>query len=75
MIADWVKTSCSGCGGHGMVSDYTYDGSEFLGAKDCSVCGGNGVLYVSSKDVVAIYPGGPFCGKWPGEYARRKANE
>lgn len=59
----WRTIPCYGCGGHGFVSAYTLDGSDFLGAHECDSCGGTGRLSVSSKGAIAQYPGGPFVGR------------
>lgn len=62
--AKWLTTKCPNCGGHGLKA--SWDGCP----DDCRECGGSGRLYVSSRDRVALYPGGPLRGVWPGEYAR-----
>ena len=62
----WLTTHCPNCRGYGQISVY---GTDFLGAGECPNCGGNGTIYVSPKDRLAIFPGGPFCGYWPGKYA------
>ena len=36
--------------------------------RDCRICGGDGRLWVSNKDRLALYPGGPFRGQEPGAY-------
>lgn len=62
----WKKTKCSGCSGYGLVSDYS--GGDFNGPKECNDCDGAGVLAVSPKDRLALWPGGPFAGVYPGLY-------
>ena len=61
---------CFSCGGHGAVSEYTLDGSDFLGAKECDKCSGSGFLFITPKDRIVLYPGGPFNGSWPGAYEK-----
>ena len=63
VMTSWKKIQCSSCGGHGLVSSYTLDGSDFLGAEECSDCRGAGVVFVSTKGTIAQYPGGPFLGR------------
>lgn len=65
----WLTMRCTSCRGYGQVSAYTLGGTDFLGAGECHNCGGGGIVYVSPKDRLAMYPGGPFCGYWPGKYA------
>ncbi len=67
MRKDWIIVSCPTCGGHGLREGF---GGEFI---ECRTCGGIGGLYLSPHDRVADYPGGPFRGSWPGEYARIQA--
>ena len=66
---DWRLIRCVNCSGYGQVSAYTLDGSDFLGPEECRECGGSGQLWISPKDRIADYPGGPFRGSWPGAYA------
>jgi len=65
----WLPFQCMNCNGSGFVSHYTYDGDDFVGAKDCPVCHGNGRLVVYRHDHLAYWPGGPFAGKLDGKYA------
>jgi hypothetical protein len=51
---------CS-CGGHGLVSDYGWDGRDFYGAKECDRCAGAGVHWRTPQGQYVLYPGGPFC--------------
>jgi hypothetical protein len=59
----WRQIRCFDCGGHGLVSGYTADGSDFTGAEECRTCTGSGFLWVSPKGALAQYPGGPFLGR------------
>lgn len=67
-MASWLKDRCGNCGGHGIVSDYGM-GDDFYGPKDCDSCDGAGSVWISSGDRVALYPGGPLKGRWPGRFA------
>jgi DnaJ-class molecular chaperone len=62
-MAKWKTLHCWDCGGHGLVSAYTADGSDFLGAAECGTCGGSGRIYRSPKGALAQWPGGPFVGR------------
>ena len=62
----WKKIQCHNCGGHGMVSVYSYN--DFEGADECNTCDGRGTIAISPKDRVAKYPGGPFLGSEPDAY-------
>jgi hypothetical protein len=42
---------------------------RFHWPSECPDCNG-GVVFVSDKDRVADYPGGPLRGQWPGAFAR-----
>jgi hypothetical protein len=59
----WRQLKCVDCSGHGLVSGYTADGSDFTGAEECRTCAGSGSLWASAKGALAQYPGGPFCGR------------
>lgn len=59
----WRVVSCSACGGHGLVSKYTIDGSDFEGADECGVCMGSGRIWATPKGALARWPGGPFVGR------------
>ena len=63
----WREDSCGQCRGYGVVSDYS--GGDFDGAAECPGCGGIGGYYVSEKDRLAMWPGGPFLGRYPGRFA------
>ena len=62
-MTTWTKESCVECGGHGLVSSYSFD--DFEGAQDCHVCDGSGAIFVSDKNRLAKWPGGPFLGSRP----------
>jgi hypothetical protein len=59
----WKEISCYACGGHGQVSGYTMDGSDFTGAEECDLCNGSGLVFISKGGAIAQYPGGPFIGR------------
>jgi DnaJ-class molecular chaperone len=40
---------CMDCSGHGLLSGYTADGSDFTGAEECRTCAGSGFVWVSAK--------------------------
>ncbi len=61
----WKTYKCGSCRGYGVVS--VYSAEDFLGAGDCE-CNG-GTVSVSENDRLAVYPGGPFLGSWPGKFA------
>ena len=44
-----------------MVSSYTADGSDFLGAEECDRCAGAGTYWHTPQGRYVLYPGGPFC--------------
>lgn len=56
----WIR--CSSCGGHGLVSGYTLGGTDFLGAEECRHCS-SGRIWRYPSGVLALYPGGPLCGR------------
>ena len=51
----WRVATCSMCRGTGLKWSYE------VGAVDCRHCN-NGVVYISPKGRLALYPGGPFLG-------------
>jgi len=57
----WRRERCCSCGGHGLVSHYTFTGDDFLGAEECSHCAGTGVQWRTPQGRYVLYPGGPFC--------------
>ena len=67
VVSKWRTVRCPSCGGGGLVSAYTIGGTDFLGADECNRCA-NGDLWILPSDHTALYPGGPFAGKWPGAY-------
>ena len=56
----WIQ--CSYCGGHGVVSGYTFSGDDFLGAEECRHCS-SGRIWRYPSGALALYPGGPLCGR------------
>lgn len=74
-MAEWRIITCPACDGHGMVSVYTIGGTDFDGAGECDDCNGTGNVYVSSRDRLAKWLGGPFLGTWPGRYALGEHDE
>ena len=54
----WKRESCGSCGGHGVVSAYSWE--DFLGPEECSHCHGTGVHWVTPNGRYVLYPGGPF---------------
>lgn len=71
-MARWIQTLCPRCNGSGLVS--VYSANDFEGAGDCPDCA-SGSIWISQKDRVALYPGGPLRGSWPGEYSRLFAKQ
>ena len=59
---EWAEVTCDDCGGTGMVADYGPFGLDFEGPKECPVCTGSGVLWMSPTGRLATHPGGPFRG-------------
>ena len=57
---EWI--TCWNCGGYGVVSGYTFGGTDFTGAKECAKCSSGGMWRYPSG-VLARYPGGPLCGR------------
>lgn len=64
-MSEWIKDRCGVCVA-GYVSDYS--SGDFEGAKECDSCNGSGSLFVSERDRLAAWPGGPFLGSWPGRF-------
>ena len=69
-MAKWKRIRCSGCGGHGLVSDY--HGDDFYGPKECGQCSGKGFNWISDKDCIVEYPGGQFRGSLPGGFKDKR---
>jgi hypothetical protein len=67
MSTRWLEDTCGCCRGTGLVSDYS--GGDFNGPAECDACGGQGGFVVSENDRLAMWPGGPFLGVWPGRFA------
>ena len=63
MDKKYTTTTCSHCGGHGLVSDYGLSGLDFEGAKECDTCYGKGFLFITPNKRLVVYPGGPFRGR------------
>lgn len=64
MKPGWIRENCSSCDGHGMVSQYTHSGDDFLGAEECRDCGGKGYIFLHEKSgILAEYPGGSLVGR------------
>lgn len=59
----WKRISCGCCNG------IKWGGEQPI---ECEYCDGTGVLFVSEKDRLALYPGGPFKGMEKGLYAKTK---
>lgn len=64
----YIWQPCPGCGGHGVVSAYTFDGSDFLSADECDECHGLCSIVIYESNRLARYPGGPLIGSWPGRF-------
>ena len=64
-MSRWKNFTCGVCRGHGIVSDYS--GGDFQGERDCEYCG-YGTVWVSERDRLAKYVGGPLLGSWPGKF-------
>jgi hypothetical protein len=60
-LEGWRRERCCSCDGHGLVSSYTTDGSDFLGAEECRHCTGTGTHWRTPRRRYVLYPGGPFC--------------
>jgi DnaJ-class molecular chaperone len=56
----WRHVPCCMCNATGMQSQYSLDGSDFLGPKECDSCAGTGQLWVTPRGRHVLYPGGPF---------------
>lgn len=56
-MAQWISRLCSKCHGNAVAT-----------GDRCAPCGGTGKVFVSDKDRIAEYPGGPFLGMEPGAW-------
>jgi hypothetical protein len=45
----WTEVQCWNCGGHGQVSAYSADGSDFLGPDECKTCNGRFALVLTGR--------------------------
>lgn len=63
-MSEWIWVSCPSCGGNGVREGFGG------GPQECRGCTGVGRLALYPSDRVALYPGGPLRGTWPGEYQR-----
>lgn len=66
-MAKWKTFPCPFCSGSGVVSVYSME--DFEGPGPCNDCGEKGYIFVSERDRIADWPGGPFNGVWPGKFA------
>jgi hypothetical protein len=57
--------TCTTCGGYMVYAVWNGD----YDIVDCHECAG-GTLVVYPNDTLAMYPGGPMRGSWPGAYAK-----
>lgn len=62
-MTTWLPDTCTRCGGHTIYAVWNGD----YDIVDC-YCD-NGSVWISPKDRIAVYPGGPFLGMRPGRYA------
>lgn len=61
MKPEWKQVRCpAGCYA-GTVA--VYSAADFEGPGECETCKGSGGVWVSPKGAMALYPGGPFCGR------------
>jgi hypothetical protein len=68
---NWIIEGCYSCNGTGVSADY--GGLEGdMKIVSCDSCKGQGYLYVSENDRLALYPGGPLMGSAPGLYKKLK---
>jgi len=61
----WTEIPCGRCGGCGLVSEYTFGGTDFLGAGECPDCGGSGAQWMRPSGHLFMHPGGPAIGSMP----------
>lgn len=65
----WLPDTCTRCGGHTVYEAWNGD----YDIVDCMECSG-GLVWISPKDRIAAWPGGPFLGSWPGRFAYLSAS-
>lgn len=53
---------CSRCGGHGLVTVWSFGVKE---PEECEDCGGSGSLWVYPSGLLAKWYGGPLMGRYP----------
>ena len=70
MTTTWLPDTCTNCGGHTILAEWNGD----YDIVDCHKCNA-GIVWVSPKDRIAGYPGGPFQGSRPGRYAELQASD
>jgi hypothetical protein len=63
-VTEWKPDLCTTCGGHTVYAVWNGD-YDIVDCHDCS----NGYVWISSKDRIAAWPGGPFLGSYPGRFA------
>ena len=68
-MAQWKTINCPNCAGHGLITGM--DG----GPEGCPDCGSGGFFWISDKDRLADYPGGPLRGSWPGRYSKARQSD
>jgi hypothetical protein len=60
-MSTWIKVDCGCCNG------IQWGGET---PRTCETCGGSGIFWISERDRIADWPGGPLRGSYPGEFAR-----
>lgn len=51
---------CHTCGGHGLVTSWSYGVNE---PDECPTCGGSGSIWQYRSGVIAMYYSGPLLGR------------
>lgn len=54
------RIQCARCGGHGIVSTWSFGVKE---PDECKDCGGSGANWQYPKGAIAMFYGGPFIGR------------